>query len=72
MSNEWVMFPCAMGEYQAFISVDVGIADQIELALTNLAIIRLSCKFPNEYGMPTSKAEEFGGEYDGWETPVVT
>jgi hypothetical protein len=56
MSEEWEYFPCAMGEHTAFVFLDVGVANEA-ISHRTIALRR--------------KALEHGGDYDGWETPVV-
>ena len=57
MSDEWRFFPCKMGESPAFVFVDVGIAQTIGNAPTNLVKARLKYKSPASNGLPTD--EEF-------------
>lgn len=53
MSDDWQFFPCSMGDDQAFIFVDVGIADTITTAPKALAKLRLTYKSPTPNGLPT-------------------
>lgn len=55
--EHWEVFPRAMKDYQAFVSVDVGIAERIAEAPIALARLRLAYKSPSPNGLPTK--EEF-------------
>jgi hypothetical protein len=57
MSEDWQFFPCAIGDYSAFIFVDVGIKNTIITAPKILAKIYLTYKHPHPNGLPTN--EEF-------------
>lgn len=56
MNDEWHFFPCSMGDDQAFIFLNTGIADAIDSAPGSLVTLRLAVKAPRD-GLPTS--EEF-------------
>ena len=54
MSDQWAYFPCAMGEHQAFVFVDVGISESINTDAPNgLVTVRLAYRFPDANGLPT-------------------
>lgn len=55
MSDHWEFFLCQMGESQASIFFDAGIADEInELPCDMLVKVRVRVKEPNDNGMPTN------------------
>lgn len=56
-NDQWHFFPCTMGEDQAFIYLNTGIAEEMGSAPANLVEIRLAYQAPNENGLPTH--EEF-------------
>jgi len=77
MSDDWKFFMCAMGDNLASIMVDVGIAESIErtpgrycVFLYHLGVTRQT-NVSNHTIALRRKAEEFGGEYDGWGAEVV-
>ena len=47
-SRDWHEFPCAMGDSDAYIFVNTGIAETIQFAPTDFAKIRLSYRFSLE------------------------
>ena len=53
MTDQWQFFPCAMGDNDAFVFVDVGVRDTIDQAPPLLARIRLTYKAPAPNGLPT-------------------
>jgi len=57
MNENWLFFPCTMGDDQAFIYLNVGIVDTISDAPQSLAELRLKYKSPHPNGLPTN--EEF-------------
>lgn len=58
MSDHWEFYPCTMGEDQAFISIDIGINDQLsKQSPAKLLKVRLVYKAPSDNGLPTN--EEF-------------
>lgn len=57
MSDDWRYFMCQMGENLASIMVDVGIAEKIQAAPKDLAVLTLTYHRPDERGLPTN--EEF-------------
>jgi Regulator of ribonuclease activity B/Family of unknown function (DUF695) len=58
MSDQWIYYPCQMGEHLAFIFYDHGIRDSIDgLAPPHLLKVRVAFKLPSLDGMPTN--EEF-------------
>jgi Regulator of ribonuclease activity B/Family of unknown function (DUF695) len=54
MSDEWIFFPCTIGEYAAFRMLDVGIADEIKKFPPTLAKLRIHYKSPSANGLPTN------------------
>jgi hypothetical protein len=57
MSDEWIFFPCQMGECRAFIFYDHGIRDSIANAPSQLLKVRATFKQPLPNGLPAN--EEF-------------
>jgi hypothetical protein len=57
MNEDWQFFPCSMGDGEAFIYLNIGIADSISEAPKALARISLTYKSPRPNGLPTN--EEF-------------
>lgn len=58
MSDHWEFYPCTMGEHQAFISIDIGISDQLSKhSPAKLLKVLLVYKAPSDNGLPTN--EEF-------------
>jgi regulator of RNase E activity RraB len=58
MSDQWIFYPCQMGEHLAFIFYDHGIRDSIDaIAPPHLLKVRVAFKQPGPNGMPTN--EEF-------------
>ncbi|MBI5686947.1 MAG: DUF695 domain-containing protein [Verrucomicrobia bacterium] len=58
MSDQWIFFPCQMGEHRASIFYDHGICDSIDtIAPPHLLKVRVAFKQPRPDGMPTN--EEF-------------
>jgi hypothetical protein len=58
MSDQWIFFPCQMGEHRASIFYDHGIRDSIDtIAPPHLLRVRVAFKQPRPDGMPTN--EEF-------------
>ncbi len=58
MSDQWIFFPCQMGEHRASIFYDNGIRDSIDtIAPPHLLKVRVAFKQSRPDGMPTS--EEF-------------
>jgi hypothetical protein len=52
MSDEWLVFPCQMGEHGAWILYNHGIRDQLaEIAPPNLLRVRVAFKRPRPDGM---------------------
>ncbi len=57
MSEHWEVFPCQIGDHQAFVAYDQGLSDSIDgLAPTSLLKIKATLSEPNDQGMP-QKAE---------------
>ena len=55
MSDQWEFFPCTMGENQAFISTDIGVADQLSReSAAKLLKVCLKYKAPSDNGLPTN------------------
>ena len=58
MSDQWIFFPCQMGEHRASIFYDHGIRDSIDtVAPRRLLKVRVAFEQPRPDGMPTN--EEF-------------
>src|ERR1044072_3487766 len=58
MSDQWIFFPCRMGEHSASIFFDHGIRESINTtAPKQLLKVRLAFKQPRPDGLPTN--EEF-------------
>jgi hypothetical protein len=58
MSDQWIFFPCQMGEHRASIFYDHGIRDSIDtIAPPHLLKVRVAFKQPRPDGMPAN--EEF-------------
>jgi hypothetical protein len=58
MSDEWIFFPCQMGEHSASIFFDHGIRESIDNTVpSRLLKVRVAFKHPRPDGMPTN--EEF-------------
>ena len=58
MSDQWIFFPCQMGEHRASIFYDHGIRDTIDsIAPPHLLKVRVAFKQPRPDGMPAN--EEF-------------
>lgn len=57
MSDNWVFYPCSMGDEMAVIYVNMSAADSIETAPIGLAILCLTFKSPRPNGSPSQ--EEF-------------
>ena len=55
MSDQWIFFPCQMGEHRASIFYDHGIRDSIEtIAPPHLLKVRVAFKQPRPDGMPAN------------------
>lgn len=55
MSNQWIFFPCQMGEHHASIFYDHGIRDSIDTVLPRqLLKVQVAFKQPRSDGMPTN------------------
>jgi hypothetical protein len=55
MSDQWIFFPCQMGEHRASIFFDHGIRDSIDtIAPPHLLKVRVAFKRPRPDGMPTN------------------
>lgn len=53
MSDHWEVFPCQIGEHQAFVAYDHGLSETIDgLGPTSLLKIKVSVKSPDENGLP--------------------
>lgn len=53
MSDQWIFFPCQMGENRAFIFFDHGIRENIDTIAPRLLLkVRLAFKQPRSDGMP--------------------
>lgn len=52
-NEHWEVFPRAMKDYQAFVFVDVGIAERVVDAPRALAQLRLAYESPSPNGLPT-------------------
>ena len=57
MSDQWIFFPCQIGEHRASILFDHGIRDSIDEAPRLFLKVRAAFKSPRPDGLPTS--EEF-------------
>ena len=57
MNDEWQFFPCSMGDDQAFVFLNVSIAEGISKAPATLAKLTLTYKSPKPDGLPAR--EEF-------------
>ena len=58
MSDQWIFFPCQMGEHRASIFYDHGVRDSIDaIAPRHLLKVRVTFKHSRPDGMPTN--EEF-------------
>jgi hypothetical protein len=56
MSEHWEVFPCTIGEHQAFVAYDHGLSETIDgLAPTSLLKIKATLQAPTDNGMPSSK-----------------
>jgi uncharacterized protein DUF695/regulator of ribonuclease activity B len=56
MSDEWIFFPCQMGEHPASIFYDHGIRESIDgVAPQQLLKVRVAFKEPRADGMPTNQ-----------------
>jgi regulator of RNase E activity RraB len=55
--DRWEFFPCSMGDNQAFIFLNVSIAERMSDVPSQLAKLKLVYKSPNPNGLPTN--EEF-------------
>src|SRR5687768_15920252 len=55
MSDQWIFFPCQIGEHTASIFFDHGIRDSIESAVPRqLLKVRVNFKQPRPDGMPSN------------------
>lgn len=55
MSDQWIFFPCQMGEHRASIFFDHGLRDSIDtVAPRQLLKVRVAFKQPRPDGMPTN------------------
>lgn len=53
MSEHWEVFPCQIGDHQAFVAYDHGLRNAIDgLAPTSLLKIKASVRTPNTHGLP--------------------
>ncbi len=57
MSDEWVFYPCPMGDHQAFMFVNVSIGETLDQAPETLYKLALIYQAPHADGLPTQ--EEF-------------
>lgn len=58
MSDHWEIFPCTMGDHEAFITYDHGIRTEIEsLPFANCARYEVTLRDPDDRGLP--RGEEF-------------
>jgi predicted protein tyrosine phosphatase len=54
----WLFLPCSIGDNQAFIFLNTGVAEVIHLAPASLAKVVLTYKSPRENGLPTHEESE--------------
>lgn len=53
MSDHWELFPCQIGDHQAFIAYDHGLRNDIDgIAPTSLLKIKATVKTPNDHDLP--------------------
>jgi hypothetical protein len=83
MSDHWEFFPCNMDGRDAFIFVDVGIAEAIHEAPSTLIRVRLTFRSVHPTGLPTEedmepanaiedRLEEFALSVDDWYVGRIT
>lgn len=55
MSDQWIFFPCQMGEHSASVFFDYGIRDSIDtIAPRQLLMVRVAFKRPRPDGLPAN------------------